>query len=238
MLAPLEPYRVQVPGLDASRGGFFYVPEFISASEESLLLHKQIDTAPLPKWKELAHRRLQYWGGQLSEKSGRLFVERLPPFMVDYPALVQRLRDTGAFAHSAHSEPNHCLVNEYLPGQGIMPHNDGSAYFPAVATISLASAALLDVYAWNSEGDPQEYPADPTFSLYQGRRSLLVTLGDAYTKYLHGIAARREDAADDLACVANGAALDAAGGIVPRGRRVSLTFRDVERVLHGIRLGQ
>lgn len=38
---------------------------------------------------------------------------------------------------------NHVLVNEYLPGQGIMPHQDGPAYFPVVAIISLGSPAVM-----------------------------------------------------------------------------------------------
>ena len=33
--------------------------------------------------------------------------------------------------------PNHVLINEYLPGQGILPHTDGPLYVPIVVTISL-----------------------------------------------------------------------------------------------------
>ena len=38
------------------------------------------------------------------------------------------------------------LVNEYLPGQGIMPHEDGGAYWPVVGTVSLGGVVVLDVY--------------------------------------------------------------------------------------------
>ena len=31
--------------------------------------------------------------------------------------------------------PNHVLVNEYLPGQGIMPHTDGPLFHPTIATV-------------------------------------------------------------------------------------------------------
>lgn len=47
--------------------------------------------------------------------------------------------------------PNHVLVNEYLPGQGIMPHEDGAAYRPVVATVSLGSAAVVEF--WPKERD-------------------------------------------------------------------------------------
>ncbi len=38
---------------------------------------------------------------------------------------------------------NHVLVNAYLPGEGIMPHEDGPLYHPAVCILSLGSPAIL-----------------------------------------------------------------------------------------------
>lgn len=62
-------------------------------------------------------------------------------------------------------QPNHVLINEYAPGQGIMvshkyaalgvcymlcvhaqPHEDGPLYHPIVTTVSLGSHTLLDFY--------------------------------------------------------------------------------------------
>lgn len=40
----------------------FYIPDFISEAEEKLLYDK-VYSAPKPKWVQLAHRRLQNWGG-------------------------------------------------------------------------------------------------------------------------------------------------------------------------------
>jgi len=42
--------------------------------------------------------------------------------------------------------PNHVLVNEYLPGSGILPHTDGPAFFPLVSTVTLSSHGLLDFH--------------------------------------------------------------------------------------------
>lgn len=219
---------VPVPGLTGD-GGFEYLPAFVSPEEEAHLLSK-IDAAPRPKWKQLAHRRLQHWGGQLAERSGVLIPEALPRFFTEYPPLLERIADTGAFAKSRHQKPNHCLVNEYLPGQGIMPHNDGPAYYPAVATLSLGAPILLDVYE-HQEG---AYPSTPHFSILQEPRSLLITHGVAYTQFVHGIAERTVDTRADLQRVVNhdvlqNPALAQAHELV-RARRVSLTFRDVERV--------
>lgn len=130
---------------------------------------------------------------------GILIPQPLPDFMTKFPPLQERISSTGAFEGSKHSEFNHCLVNEYLPGQGISPHEDGKAYYPAVATLSLGSHGVLDVYRYASEyknedqekdnkveeKDGEERPArprerDPVFSFWQERRSLLITRGWAY----------------------------------------------------------
>ncbi|KIS69847.1 uncharacterized protein UMAG_10133 [Mycosarcoma maydis] len=133
-----------------TEGGFFYIPNFITEDEE-LFLTEAILSAPKPKWKVLQNRRLQEWGGQMLSQNNILMPQAMPAFLSSYPDLIARLRKTGVFDDSKHSEPNHCLVNEYLAGQGIMPHEDGPAYFPAVATISLGSHVLLDVYRYVDE---------------------------------------------------------------------------------------
>ncbi|CAD6911697.1 unnamed protein product [Tilletia laevis] len=297
--------------LSAEEGGFFYFPDFISEQEEEYLL-QQIHDAPALKWKTLQNRsgrtlgRLQTWGGQLAGSNGNTLIPQpLPSFFTSFPDLIQRLADTGAFRGSKHGEANHCLVNEYLSGQGIMPHEDGGAYFPAVATISLGSHTVLDIYRYavdpaseaddaaaaaalkeDGEGSTKTTPAaagpdppsararekDPAFSILQERRSLLITLGPAYRKYLHGIAERQSDEYDHLKSVIN---LDRLGDPVLKERveqvlkegstdttakpaldsiaeseeseesttplrglvrdtRVSLTFRDVEKVSMGL----
>ncbi|PWN52821.1 hypothetical protein IE53DRAFT_339878 [Violaceomyces palustris] len=163
----LEDHRIKLPqetvtASGPSRGGFYYIPDFITEDEEAYLVQK-ISTASQPKWKVLQNRsgrelcRLQYWGGQVS-KSNVLIPQPMPDFFVKFPNLIEMISGTTAFDSSAHGEPNHCLVNEYLPGQGIMPHEDGGAYFPAVATISLSSHTLLDIYKLV---DKSEVPSNP-----------------------------------------------------------------------------
>jgi len=86
--------------------------------------------------------------------------------------------------------PNHVLVNQYRPGEGIMPHTDGPAYDRWAAILSLGCAAVFDFWrdhAHTTSGSP------PVRSLLLPPRSLLVFTGKAYSAHLHGISARRVD---------------------------------------------
>ncbi|XP_068934719.1 alpha-ketoglutarate-dependent dioxygenase alkB homolog 6 isoform X1 [Petaurus breviceps papuanus] len=135
------------------------------------------------------------------------------------------------------SQANHVLVNEYRPGEGIMPHEDGPLYYPTVSTISLGSHTILDMYPLRGpeldKGPQEEQPQPhPQFSLLLEPRSLLVLQGEAYTHLLHGIRPTLTDSLTETP-VANASACPSAGpgALLPRGTRVSLTIRRVPRVL-------
>jgi len=83
-----------------------------------------------------------------------------------------------------------------------MPHEDGAAYAPVVATVSLGASCVLDVYG-KEEAEEAEQEAEVTTTttmttttrrgkvlarILQEPRSLLVTRGEAYEGLLHGIA--------------------------------------------------
>nr|KAF6406055.1 alkB-like protein 6 [Molossus molossus] len=143
----LEPFRVeQAPPI------IYYVPDFISKEEEEYLL-RQVFNAPKPKWTQLSGRRLQNWGG-LPHPRG-MVPERLPLWLQRY---VDKVSDLSLFGGLP---ANHVLVNQYLPGEGIMPHEDGPLYYPTVSTISLGSHTMLDLYEPRQpkDDDPTEQPA-------------------------------------------------------------------------------
>ncbi|KAK9470192.1 UAA transporter family-domain-containing protein [Dipodascopsis tothii] len=221
----LAPYRV--PALADA----FYVPGFVSEPEEAALLAKLL-AAPAARWTVLAHRRLQAYPTQLVKGS----VLPTTAGLVDWLAApAARMADLGVWAAAPHGRPNHCLVNFYEPGQGIMPHEDGGAYHPLVATVSLNDGIVLDIYRRGDVGRAV------VARIYQEPRSLLVLTGDLYAEHLHGIAEIAVDRDLGGHSVANWALLDhaalAARAVpadtldVPRTRtRVSLTYRDVKSV--------
>uniref|UniRef100_A0A4W5MXJ5 AlkB homolog 6 n=1 Tax=Hucho hucho TaxID=62062 RepID=A0A4W5MXJ5_9TELE len=203
----------------------YYIPDFITEDEESQLL-QQVYKAPKTKWTQLSNRRLQNWGG-LPRPKGMLG-EKLPDWLLKY---CERISALGAFAGKT---ANHVLVNEYKPGEGIMPHEDGPLYHPTVTTISLGSHTLLDFYrpisAQELDEVPQTEESRYLLSLLVRPRSLLILQDDMYQRLLHGIQGTHHDSLTER--VANLLAAGVLpGATLTRGTRVSLTVRHVPIVI-------
>lgn len=205
----------------------YYIPEFISAEEESHLL-QQVYKSPKTKWTQLSGRRLQNWGGLPHPKG--MVAENIPDWLRSH---CEKISSLGAFSGRT---ANHVLVNEYKPGEGIMPHEDGPLYHPTVTTVSLGSHTLLDFYApiSSAEGDdaPQTEENRFLFSLLVRPRSLLILQDEMYQRLLHGIRPCSQDTLTEK--VLNAPAAGAQPGeeeTLTRGTRVSLTIRHVPKVL-------
>ncbi|KAK8257128.1 hypothetical protein IWZ00DRAFT_476 [Phyllosticta capitalensis] len=229
----------------------YYIADFISAYEEEQILAK---LSP-KRWTTLSHRRLQAHPSTLTA-SNTLLAAPLPTYLTSSPApLAARFEQLGIFALTPHQAPNHCLVNEYRCGEGIMAHEDGAAYAPVVATVSLGGTVVLEVTPKrreDGEGDGEKQVLDGPAQQQQTRRivcaprSLLVTVRSAYTTTLHGIPDVEVDEDLGPATVANWELLgeeartkyEEAGGRNERGTRVSLTFRDVLKVAKAGGLGK
>ena len=164
------------------------------------------------------------------------------------------------------------------------PHEDGPAYHPVVATISLGSHTVFHYYRYKDTDIPtnesenrsmnpggksaptgmmatsahtvlststvhrgQVIDPEPIFSLVLEPRSLVITSSSLYTSHLHGIEpltvdsfVKHDSATSQRHRIANydrilsediRRCLDE-GGSLARGTRISLTCRDVERVVN------
>ena len=207
----------------------YYVADFISEDEERRIL-TELNQLPRKKWTVLSHRRLLSLPSTLTgQAKDTLLAAPLPKFL-DNPILA-RFKDLRTYEKSPHHEPNHVLVNEYQPGEGIMPHTDGPAYHPITATVSLGSHTILEICKKAENGERE---SSPTWRILQEPRSLLVTTGDMYKDTLHGISEMRVD--DNLGPdhVVNWSLLGDKKafetGTAERQTRISLTYRDVLKV--------
>ncbi|KAF3648970.1 ent-kaurenoic acid oxidase family protein, partial [Capsicum annuum] len=128
----------------------------------------------------------------------------VPPWLT---RITRRINEkSGLFPSSI----NHVLINEYLPNQGIMPHQDGPAYYPVVAILSLGSPVVIDftphpnlsIRVGTRENSVDDEISDQEaavrnsceqldnfhpFSIILMPRSLLIFKDMVYSDYLHGI---------------------------------------------------
>lgn len=202
----------------------FYIPNFITEEEEKNLLQNVYDS-PKSRWTHLKNRRLQNWGGIPDPKG--MIQEKIPDWLNDQ---CTRIGNLGLFDSKM---PNHVLINEYLSGQGIMPHEDGPLYFPTVTTISLGSYTLLDFYKPILDNETDSLDERYMFSLFVEPRSLLVLKDDMYKVYLHGIRESETDHIDPLKIpnfnkITNDYNKDTE---LKRDTRVSLTIRHVPKII-------
>ncbi|MCJ1357277.1 MAG: hypothetical protein MMC33_007273 [Icmadophila ericetorum] len=215
----------------------YYIPEFLSKEEESSLLSK-IYAAPRPSWHYLSHRRLQAHPSPLTPQN-TLISAPLPAWLADpiIPRLISLPLSTSdsdrhIFSDSPHQNPNHVLINEYEPGQGIFPHEDGGAYHPVVATVSLGSSIVFDITTKKSDNGDEDDMLK--LRILQEPRSLLITTGSLYKDYLHGITETDVDAdlnSDDICNWDQLGSIESfESGTKKRESRVSLTIRDVIKV--------
>ena len=179
--------------------GLSYIPEFIDAQAEEKLI-RIIDTQP---WLQDLKRRVQHYGYRYDYKARNVTPESrlgdIPDWLHSY---CRELKRAGLFQEM----PDQVIANEYQPGQGISAHIDCVPCFgPTIASLSLGSSCVMD-FSHSKTGDK--------LSLLLEARSLLVLSGDARYLWQHSIPARKTDRHK--------------ARIIPRARRVSLTFRTIK----------
>ncbi|GIG64546.1 alpha-ketoglutarate-dependent dioxygenase AlkB [Phytomonospora endophytica] len=168
------------------------------AAQDTLL--GVVDALP---WSAELRRRVQHYGYRYDYKRKSVdATDHLGPLPTWAAALAARLHADG----HAPATLDQLIVNEYQPGQGIASHVDCVPCFAdTVLSISLGSSCVMVMSRRDGEGEKVPLLLEPG--------ALLVMTGEARYDWLHGIPARKTDRHD--------------GGVVVRGRRVSLTFRTV-----------
>eukprot|EP00668_Euglena_longa_P046376 GGOE01062061.1.p1 GENE.GGOE01062061.1~~GGOE01062061.1.p1 ORF type:complete len:623 (+),score=128.13 GGOE01062061.1:192-1871(+) len=201
--------------------GLLYLPEFISETVEEDLLRCTLEAGWQPSNQEgRMARRIHHFGYPYKYPADGIDTAKplgdLPPWT--QPLVLSMLRD----GHLPHA-PDQLTVNEYLPGQGIAPHVDSvETIGDFIAIVSLGSACVM---TFTHCGTRRKHP------VLVGRRSLLVMSGAARYHYTHHIAKRK---ADPVPCLWGSQCPTPGQGtpcghlhLLPRGRRVSLTFRRI-----------
>ena len=180
--------------------GSTYKTDFIDAVEELALVH-WLDSLV---WDESLTRRVQHFGYRYDYKARSVSPDDyLGPLPNQLEAIARRLVALGFSASPA----NQVIANEYWPGQGISEHIDCIPCFDdTIISLSLLSQCEM-VFANASTGARCQIVLEP--------RSAIILRDEARYRWTHAIPARKGDRID--------------GSRVMRGRRISITFRNVCR---------
>jgi alkylated DNA repair dioxygenase AlkB len=178
--------------------GLRYIPAFVDESQEHELL-AAIDAEPCLGDLQ---RRVQHHGYRYDYKARKVEPSM---YLGPLPAWAQPLAARLAADRHMPGMPDQLIVNEYEPGQGIAAHVDCVPCFgPVICSLTLGSSCVMTLSEVSGEGGAE---------LLLDRASLLVLSGPARYGWRHAIPGRKSDRID--------------GRVIPRGRRVSLTFRNV-----------
>jgi hypothetical protein len=171
--------------------GIWLLRDYVSQLESAELLAAA--TRPAARWQRLSGRRVQALGGVVHERAG-LLPAPLPSWL---QPLLARLGGLAGGAYFCGLPPNHVLVNAYEPGDGIMAHQDGPLYHPAVAIVSLGAATTMQFtpHARLAESDS---PAPPVVRSWRPQRQPLKRAAAAAGADGPRTAARRRTASATL----------------------------------------
>ncbi len=159
--------------------GLRYVPDFISADEERVLL-AHVDAQP---WLADLKRRVQHYGYKYDYKARTI---QRSMFLGAVPAAFATVAATARAQGLLPHDPDQVIVNEYQPGQGIAAHIDCVPCFDDhIMTVSLGGACTMDLVATSERGIQHALPLAP--------RSALILSGPARYEWLHGIRGRKSD---------------------------------------------
>lgn len=155
-----------------------------------------------------------------------MIAEEIPSWLLTYVERVNQLN--GVFEENR--KANHVLVNEYLPGEGIMPHLDGPLFYPTITTLSCGSHTVLE-FQEPRESDDVEGKLERRLvtKILVQPRSLLILKDSMYEKYLHSIDEINEDTIDDEIANLSSDGSIKKGDVLARAKRISLTIRHVPK---------
>jgi alkylated DNA repair dioxygenase AlkB len=185
--------------------GLYYCPNFLTPDESKILID---DLKKNDKWVGVSSnknsRRVIHYGYIYSYTGGPLTPTDPIPDL--YKSLIERFQ---ALIKNIFGDPvplfDQLIINEYLPGQGISAHTDHTTKFGSIIVcITLISGVEME---FTKQGHP------PT-NLYVEPDSLYIMSGDARYLWKHAIAQRKNDLVKGIN--------------VPRGTRISLTFRTAQ----------
>ena len=197
-----ETHDIQIEQLAVP--GLTYVRSFLSESEEEELV-REID---LLTWKTDLPRRVQHYGWRYDYKA-----RKVDPSMYigPLPKWAKRIAERLVSNKLVPQLPDQLIVNEYVGAQGIGKHSDSKSFADGIAMISLLESWEM---IFREKFSKDKNKGKCMVKQMLERRSVAVMHGPARSRWTHEIPKRKNETNNR-------------SQKVPRGRRLSLTFRKV-----------
>jgi len=181
--------------------GLYYIDNIHEETADTIT---ELDTCPWTPVSNSNHsRQVQHYGFKYNYATGNIneACEPIPAFLKTYKDLLHHICMQLELIDSTY-EFNQCIVNNYTQGQGISPHIDVKQYGGVIGCFTLGSGATM---VFENGAEKREVYVKPN--------SLYIMSGDARYIWKHSMISRKSDKVD--------------GVRQERGRRVSITFRNV-----------
>jgi len=203
---------------DITVPGLRIVEDFVSEEEEAELL--SIFDRDDAAWEDGISRRVQHYGYPFNYRTLMLDYNRpVEPIPTHCVPLIERM---SSLMDSESVLPlSQLTINEYEPGQGIASHIDTfNCFGPEIYVLSLNSSITMSLTHRSQmetvgEASKEESTHQRKKHVWLPRRSLLILSGEARYEWGHCISSRMQDKRNGI--------------LIPRGKRVSLTFRQAFR---------
>jgi alkylated DNA repair dioxygenase AlkB len=182
--------------MNQSIPGFKYFPDVITDEEHSEILKKLTQE----KWdnikdSESSRKVIQYgykYDYKIRNVSKNEKVEDIPDFLNCLTSKITFERF------------NQCIINKYLPGQGINAHIDSTTFGPIIVCFTINSGCEIEFEHQRTRNK---------IKVYVEPKSVYVLTGPSRYDWTHKMCPRMNDILS--------------GKKIPRGERISITFRTV-----------
>jgi alkylated DNA repair dioxygenase AlkB len=187
---------------DQGISGLYYIDDIKEDNISQIII--ELDKL---KWVPLSNnansRLVQHYGYKYDYKTYNIRVkcDDIPPFLISLKTI---LTDICLEMNIIKNDYvfNQCIVNNYLPGQGISQHTDVKSYGDVIGCFTLGGGTTMTFKNGNKKID-----------LYVKPNSLYIMSGDARYVWKHELSPKKYDIID--------------GNKINRLRRISVTFRNV-----------
>ena len=184
------------------KNSIYYVPDVLTEDSYNII-NTIINTSTEKCWTQLKTRKLQIWGGHVGlDKEGSAVPNYLSDLSTLLNSHFKIFNESSTNNHNnsnnttitssnfkndeeddiymkmnnnnnKNETPNHYLINNYFPGEGILPHQDGPSYLPKVVILSLQESCVFSFYKYIEGNSNERRDQPPVASLCLKPNSLL-----------------------------------------------------------------